>query len=192
MARCPRCCTPVSLAPEPQEAPKADGWYYQVIGQEVGPVPFPDLQCLAQDGKISPETPVRRASGSRWLLAERVAGLFEQSDGRREWYFTHNGKKVGPITYAMLRKLILAGQLAPADLLWQRGWPKAVSVGQCLAENLLLLPASETPPLAVSQEITFTCPSCGDRYAVDKELMGKTVRCRSCHKAGQVGGSGQT
>src|SRR5947209_1931518 len=125
-ARCPRCCTPLDTAPEAPPAPPAEAWYYQVVGQEVGPVAFPELQQLARDGRINPDTLVRRATGSRWLLAERVAGLWDVPPDRKEWYFTHDGKRLGPVSYPALRKLILAGQLSAADLLWQKGWPKSV------------------------------------------------------------------
>jgi len=156
------------------------------MGQELGPVPFPDLQQLARDGKISPETLVRRASGARWLLAERVSGLCAVAEGRAEWYFTQQGKKRGPVAYPMLRKLIVAGQLSSADLLWQDGWPKAISVGKCIKDNLLQLPAAEVPLLATADEILFTCPSCGDSYAVDGSLAGKKLLCRTCHQPALV------
>jgi len=190
MARCPHCCMPVDLAPEPAKAPPGDGWYYQVMGQEVGPVPFPDLRQLARDGKIGPETLVRRAQSSRWLLAERVSGLCDPGEGRAEWYFTLQGKILGPVVYPMLRKLIVAGQLSAADVLWQHGWPKAVSVAKAIADNLLMLPASEIPSLAKSDEITFTCPGCGDSYSVDPDLAGKKLLCRTCHRPFQVQASG--
>jgi predicted RNA-binding Zn-ribbon protein involved in translation (DUF1610 family) len=182
MARCPRCCTPVNLATEPTKAPASDGWFYQVMGQEIGPVPFTELRELARDGKISPETQVRRAQGRRWLLAERVSGLCAPAESQTEWYFTQQGKKRGPLAYPMLRKLIVAGQLSSDDLLWQDGWPKAISVGKCIEDNLLQLPASEIPLLAKAEEIVFACPSCGDSYAVDRGLAGKKLLCRTCHQ----------
>ena len=186
-ARCPQCCTPVTLAPEPPPPQEAEGWYYQVMGQAIGPVPFADLRQLARDGKISPETLVRRAENTRWLLAERVSGVCDVAENRAEWYFTHDDKKRGPVSYPMLRKLIVAGQLAASDLLWQNGWPKAISVGKCIKDNLLQLPASEIPSLANAEEIAFTCPSCGDSYAVDGSLAGKKLLCRNCHKPSLIG-----
>jgi predicted Zn finger-like uncharacterized protein len=185
-ARCPRCCTPVTLERASTPAPQGDDWYYQVIGQEIGPVAFLDLQRLARDGRISPDTLVRRASSARWLLAERVTGVFDAVEERTEWYFTHHGKRLGPVSYPSLRKLILAGQLTAADLLWQTGWPTGVTVGRCIADNLLLLPVAEIPDLPPAEEIDLTCPHCGDRYAVDADLAGKKVLCRSCHQPIQV------
>jgi hypothetical protein len=186
IAHCPSCFTPVGPPTELHGVPQGDGWLYQVMGQEIGPVSFTELQQLARDGKISPETQVRRAQGTRWLLAERVSGLFDFSEGRAEWFFTHEGKRLGPVSYAMLRKLIVARQLASSDLLWQSGWPKAVSVGQCIAENLLMLPPEEMLALNAPEEIAFTCSACRDTYVVDGSLAGKQVLCRSCHQPGTV------
>jgi hypothetical protein len=183
-ARCPHCFTPADTGAALPEVLPADGWYYQVMGHEVGPVPFLELQQLARDGRISPETPVRRASGTRWLLAERVSGLAAVPEDRAEWYFTEGDVQRGPISYATLRKLIRAGQLGPDDHLWQASWPAPISVSRCLAENLLQLPASELP--AVPVKVLFTCPDCGDRYAVDGNLAGKKVLCRTCNAPARV------
>jgi hypothetical protein len=180
VARCPLCCTPVSPPLDPLEPPAGDLWHYRVVGEDVGPVSFLELQRLAREGRLGPEVPVRRAAGTRWLLAEQVSGLFDLPAERAEWYFSHGGQRVGPVSYPVLRKLILAGQLAEQDLLWQDGWPRAVSVGRCLADNLLLLPAGEIPPAARPAEIPISCPGCGDAYAVDHGLAGKRVLCRTC------------
>lgn len=186
LARCPRCFTPVNPATEVHGAVPGDGWLYQVMGQEIGPVSFTELQQLARDGKISPETQVRRAQGSRWLLAERVSGLFDFSEDQAEWFFTHEGKRLGPVSYPMLRKLIIARQLCSSDLLWQGGWPRAVSVGQCKAENLLMLSPEEMLALNTPDEIKFTCTTCGDTYTVDGSLAGKQLLCRGCNQPGTV------
>jgi GNAT superfamily N-acetyltransferase len=59
-------------------------------------------------------------------------------------------------------------------------------VRQCLAENLLMLPADEIPTLPPADEVLFTCPACGETYAVDRSLTGKKVRCRACHRQAEV------
>ena len=107
MACCPRCFTPAGLPTDTRQQPRSEEWFYQVMGEAVGPVPFADLAQLARDGKISPETQVRRAEGSRWMLAERVSGLFDPPLDQEQWFFTHDGKKLGPVAYPMLRKLIV-------------------------------------------------------------------------------------
>lgn len=54
----------------------ASEWFYQVMGNPVGPVSSAELRNLAQHGAISRDTLVRKAPGSAWVLAERVQGLF--------------------------------------------------------------------------------------------------------------------
>jgi len=51
-------------------------WYYQQMGQEVGPVTAPQLKQLAKDGDITEETFVRREGETDWRLAHNVKGLF--------------------------------------------------------------------------------------------------------------------
>ena len=57
----------------------ASEWFYQVMGNQVGPVSSVELRNLAQRGAISRDTLVRKAPGSAWVLAERVQGLFSVS-----------------------------------------------------------------------------------------------------------------
>jgi protein phosphatase len=37
------------------------------------------------------------------------------------WYYTHAGKRFGPVTAAQLRELAAAGRLEPSDLIWPEG-----------------------------------------------------------------------
>jgi hypothetical protein len=57
----------------------ASEWFYQVMGNQIGPVSSAELRNLAQQGAISRDTLVRKAPGSAWVLAERVQGLFSPS-----------------------------------------------------------------------------------------------------------------
>jgi hypothetical protein len=58
----------------------ASGWFYQAMGKQIGPISGAQLRDLAQRGAISPDTLVRKAPGSNWVLAERVRGLFSVSN----------------------------------------------------------------------------------------------------------------
>jgi uncharacterized protein (AIM24 family) len=53
-------------------------WYIRVMGTEFGPISAPELVQQAADGKISPDTEVRKGDGS-WIPASRVAGLFDRA-----------------------------------------------------------------------------------------------------------------
>jgi hypothetical protein len=55
----------------------ADQWYVQAGGKEVGPLSPSQLKGLASQGKITPDTKVRRGSDAAWVVASRVKGLFE-------------------------------------------------------------------------------------------------------------------
>jgi hypothetical protein len=55
-------------------------WFYQVMGEQIGPVSAAGLRKLAQGGAISRDTLVRKGPDGTWVLAERVRGLFSASD----------------------------------------------------------------------------------------------------------------
>jgi hypothetical protein len=64
----------VALSTEPTTGREI--WYYQELNIEKGPVSFEALQRFAQEGKIGPETMVRRRQdGMKWVLASTVSGL---------------------------------------------------------------------------------------------------------------------
>jgi hypothetical protein len=50
-------------------------WYVRDEGREMGPMGFLFLKILAEEGKITPETPVRRENGP-WTTAGQVEGVF--------------------------------------------------------------------------------------------------------------------
>lgn len=54
----------------------ASQWYCQVLGEELGPVPWPDLVDMVRSGTISRTDLVRRESSGAWEPAEKVVGLF--------------------------------------------------------------------------------------------------------------------
>jgi hypothetical protein len=56
----------------------ATEWYYQVMGEQIGPVSAADLAKQAQAGVITPDTFVRRADDENWHVAQSVSGLFDR------------------------------------------------------------------------------------------------------------------
>ena len=52
-------------------------WYFRLSGTEFGPVSAPELVQQATDGKIGPETQVRKGDGP-WLPASKVGRLFDR------------------------------------------------------------------------------------------------------------------
>lgn len=53
------------------------GWYYKLMGEDIGPLSAAELRRHTLDGKLTPDTYVRRADSDRWVSAEKVKGLFD-------------------------------------------------------------------------------------------------------------------
>jgi hypothetical protein len=53
----------------------ASEWFYQVMGEQVGPLSSAELLALAQRGSITYDTPVRKGTNGNWGSAARVKGL---------------------------------------------------------------------------------------------------------------------
>ena len=53
-------------------------WYFKVGGTEFGPVSVAELVQQAADGRIVPETEVKKGDGP-WVPASKVAGLFDRA-----------------------------------------------------------------------------------------------------------------
>jgi uncharacterized protein (AIM24 family) len=53
-------------------------WYFKVMGAEFGPISPSELVQHAAEGRISPETEVRKGDGA-WVPASKVAGLFDRA-----------------------------------------------------------------------------------------------------------------
>jgi len=50
-------------------------WYYQVMGEVIGPKTTAQIVRLAREGVVAPDTLVRKGEDGRWLTAEQVKGL---------------------------------------------------------------------------------------------------------------------
>ena len=57
----------------------ANTWYYEIMGDEVGPVSSAELKKLAAGNVIDHDTIVRPASGTTRVPAYRLKGLFPAS-----------------------------------------------------------------------------------------------------------------
>jgi hypothetical protein len=67
-------------------------WYYQLMGEQHGPVSWDELRGLAAGGQLTPDAFVRSDEQDRWVLAETFPELFvrhppqqaDQSSGRSD------------------------------------------------------------------------------------------------------------
>jgi GYF domain 2 len=51
-------------------------WYFQVMGQELGPLSGGELKAKVTSGQVQPDTLVRKGLEGKWLYAAKVKGLF--------------------------------------------------------------------------------------------------------------------
>lgn len=51
-------------------------WYFQVMGQELGPLSVAELKTKVGSGQIQRDTLVRKTLDGKWVFAEKVKGLF--------------------------------------------------------------------------------------------------------------------
>jgi len=51
-------------------------WYYKSLGQELGPVPYAEIESLARNGELSPKDYIRPGRSGAWQRAGRISGLF--------------------------------------------------------------------------------------------------------------------
>jgi hypothetical protein len=54
----------------------ASQWFCKVLGQEMGPVSFPDMAEMVRSGTLKEDDPVRRKGTPDWIPAREVIGLF--------------------------------------------------------------------------------------------------------------------
>ena len=51
-------------------------WYFQAMGQELGPLSVAELKAKVANGQIQPDTFVRKTVEGKWVIAGKVKGLF--------------------------------------------------------------------------------------------------------------------
>ncbi len=89
-----------------------------------------------------------------------------------EWHYTLNGQQAAtPISAAQLKQLAVAGQLKPADLVWQDGmtnWVPASSIKGLFATGKPIGDSAIVPPATATKTPTTTKPS---KPAVPRDWM---------------------
>ena len=86
----------------------------------------------------------------------RVVLTESPPDGQVQWYYSLNGKRIGPVTGDDIRQLIAAGTLDNQTLAWKEGYDNWIPIGQTeLKQTVRTTP----PPLsgtAVNNEVVWT------------------------------------
>ncbi len=112
-------------------------WYCQVLGQELGPMLFEELQQMAKTGALHADDEVRHGDSAPWAKADRVRGLkfpkvstagvtpahdrsstlvpFGEAAKKREWFYEIVGQQMGPISFIEMAKAVSSGTLKMED-----------------------------------------------------------------------------
>jgi hypothetical protein len=152
-------CIFYSVKPPCGDRPMAK-WYFQIDGEEFGPVDAAFLKRIAASGRLKHEHKVRREDSKDWHLAKKVQGLF--STGQNEsapspaapaamtkqaapaaaatsaaphptrWYYAVDGQEVGPLELVDLKGLVAKGRLIPTQQLRQTDSSRWQSAQQLL------------------------------------------------------------
>lgn len=129
----------------------SEQWFYQVFGEEFGPVPFESLKGMIEDGTITGDDLVREGESGEWRSAGRLNGdaepevlddldalllVDETSEplpaSSSDWYCRFFGEEFGPMSRENLQAMARNGELAPSDEIRQGGgdWrPASEQVG---------------------------------------------------------------
>lgn len=68
-----------------------------------------------------------------------------------EWYYSKNGKELGPVSATDLKAVVKSGQLSPADMVWKKGMPQWKRAGTVKG---LFSSAAASPPAESTQNAT--------------------------------------
>ena len=126
-------------APLPLLAEEADDWFYDADGAISDPLSKAMLLERFAEHDLSPKTLVWTSSMAAWEPAERTFALPVVDDGGEAWWYADVLQgKLGPFSFAELRKLIRAGSVRGESRVWNASmasW-RAASAVEALAREL--------------------------------------------------------
>ena len=109
-------------------------WYWELNGEQIGPVSFSELKKLAVAGSITRTSHVKDAIDANWVEAANVPELFPSSEahvlndaprrdksGGARFMCRIDGKELGPLTAGQLKKLADSGNLKSSDRIQRVG-----------------------------------------------------------------------
>jgi hypothetical protein len=83
-----------------------------------------------------------------------------------EWYYTNQGRQVGPVNETMLKQLASTNYLRPTDLVWKQGYPQWI-------------PANTIPGLFAQQPMRqATTPAAGSYPAPSSQMGSESYEYR--------------
>jgi hypothetical protein len=138
----------------------ASEWYGKVLGQEVGPIGFPDMAEMVRSGTLKEDDQVRRKGTTEWISARDVIGLFRAAK-KQPAQATPPAAKPEPAQAPLQPP---APQPPPAPT--RRTRKRQVLLGVGLVFGLLLLVVSVSA-LRSRQSERFPEPQAGKPRSVD-------------------------
>lgn len=155
-------------------------WFYQLLGDEFGPVPWESVQQLLDDGVLTLTDRVRCEGQKEWLTiqemqrfcsnnhlhsSQHMAGSRGSADVQPEWYCKVAGIELGPMLFSDLIQMAQRGELSSEDEVRygaNNSWRQAGRVSKLAA----YLPYSEThslrphpvPPLNLDSPQSISSP----------------------------------
>ena len=111
-------------------------WYCRVLGQELGPMTFDELQAMAKSNSLQADDEVRHGATEPWQNADRTRGLkfskeevdstashdrtstlvpFGEAATKREWFYEILGQQMGPISFQTMAQAVAEGTLKFED-----------------------------------------------------------------------------
>src|SRR2546421_8359958 len=99
------------------------------------------------------------------------------------WYYTNDGKQMGPVTTAELKRLAASGSLKPTDLVWKDGmpnWVRASSTRDLFSEN-----GTITAPAPEAISSAKTAPRQAERRGDDGEDRPRRDTRREPDRSGE-------
>ena len=116
--------------------PASSLWFYaDASNQPVGPIPFAELEKLAETGVIQPRTKVIEADGTEWKRFAAIApsqpvqtpaSLAQPAESSPPpnslWFYADaSNQPVGPVPFAELEKFVTAGVIQPKTQVFEKG-----------------------------------------------------------------------
>jgi len=129
-----------------QASPEQMGvlWYWRRGKEQKGPLSFPELRGLVENGTVRPGDEVYSKTLMVWRDIRQVpeledaiiaaeTGLARAEQGAAAWYFMKAGTERGPISERLLGEMVSSGRLGAEDLVWGPGledWQPLATVPQ--------------------------------------------------------------
>ncbi len=102
-----------------------EDWYYSSLGERFGPIARKDLEALVVAGNLKPTDLAWKVGWPDWqplAIVDEIKNIFNNEQNVMVyWYYSKDGRQLGPIPWQHLKCLVICGNLLPSDLVWAEG-----------------------------------------------------------------------